>query len=121
MGREKIFTIGKKKFTAKFPNVGQIIDMESLKQAQTQSRYGQMAMSGIQSQYFALDLVDAISFFQVVVPEVGKYFDITNYTSLSIDKTNDLLKAYTEVIRPWFNETLNELKNLANEGENKDN
>lgn len=121
MEREKIFTIGQKKFTAKFPNVGQIIDMESLKQALTQSRYGQMAMSGIKSQYFALDLVDAISFFQVVVPEVGKYFDITNYTSLSIDKTNDLLKAYTEVIRPWFNETLNELKNLANEGENKDN
>ena len=41
--REKKFKVGERTFVVKFPNVGQIIDMESLKQALTNNRYGQMA------------------------------------------------------------------------------
>ena len=110
--RQKKFTIGNKSFIANFPNVGQIIDLESMKQALTDSRYGQMAASGIASMYYALDLVDAIAFYHVVVPEVAKYYDIKNYASMEVDKIKDLLDAYQRDIRPWFNETMNELKGL---------
>ena len=111
--RQKKFTIGNKSFIANFPNVGQIIDLESMKQALTDSRYGQMAASGIASMYYALDLVDAIAFYHVVVPEVAKYYDIKNYASMEVDKIKDLLDAYQRDIRPWFNETMNELKGLT--------
>lgn len=111
--RQKKFNIGEKAFTAKFPNVGQIIDIESLKQAFTSNRYGQMAASGVASMYYALDLVDAISFYQIVVPEVAKYYDIRNFASLQIDdKLKLLVEAYQQQIKPWFDETLNELKGI---------
>lgn len=111
--RQKKFTIGNKSFIANFPNVGQIIDLESMKQALTDSRYGQMAASGVASMYYALDLVDAIAFYHVVIPEVAKYYDIKNYASMEVDKIKDLLDAYQKDIRPWFSETMNELKGLT--------
>jgi hypothetical protein len=122
--RQKTFNIGQKKFTAKFPNVGQLIDLESMKQAVTNNRYGQMAISGIVSMYEALDLVDAITFYQVVVPEVGKYYDIQNFGSLELDKAKELVEVYQFVIKPWFDKTMQELKGIrideTTETENKD-
>lgn len=111
--RQKKFTIGNKSFIANFPNIGQIIDLESMKQALTNNRYGQMAASGVISMYYALDLVDAISFYHVVVPEVAKYYDIKNYASMELDRIKDLLDAYQKDIKPWFDETMNELKGLT--------
>lgn len=111
--RQKKFTIGEKTFIANFPNIGQIIDIESLKQALTNNRYGQMAASGIASMYYALDLVDAISFYQIVVPEVAKYYNIRNFASLSVDKSKDLIDAYQKQIKPWFDGMLNELKEMT--------
>lgn len=111
--REKKFSIGNKIFIAKFPNVGQIIDIESLKQALTNNRYGQMAISGIGSMYNALDLVDAISFYQIVTPDVAKYYDIRNYAEMDYEKVQDLLKAYQEQIKPWYDQTMSELKGIS--------
>lgn len=111
--RQKKFNIGEKQFVAKFPNVGQIIDLESFKQALTNNRYGQMASSGIASMYNALDLVDAIAFFQVVVPEVAKYYDIRNYTLLQVDKIKELLDAYQTQIKPWYDKTMLELRGIS--------
>lgn len=114
--REKKFSIGQKNFIAKFPNVGQLIDLESLKQALTNNRYGQMVMSGVASMYQALDLVDAIAFFQVVVPDVAKYYNIQNYANLDYDKAVDLVDAYQKQIKPWFDKTMDELKGLSDNG-----
>lgn len=111
--RQKKFTINGATFIAKFPNVGQLIDLESFKQALTSNRYGQMAASGVASMYQALDLVDAISFFHVVVPEVGKRFDIINYTQMGLDEIKNLLDAYQNEIKPWFDKTMAELKGIA--------
>ena len=114
MERTKKFTIGSKSFVAKFPNVGQIIDIDSMKQALSSNRYGNMAASGVVSAYFALDLIDAISFLTIVCPDVQRYFDIKNYTTMQIDEINEIVRAYTEQIRPWYDETMNELKGIAN-------
>jgi len=107
--REIKFEIGKRNFVAKFPNVGQIIDMESLKQALTNNRYGTMSASGIKSMYMALDLVDAIAFYQVCVPAVGKYFDIKNFADIELDQAKDLVDAYLTQIKPWYDTLLSQL------------
>lgn len=111
--REIQFKIGERNFFAKFPNVGQIIDMESLKQALTNNRYGTMSASGIKSMYMALDLVDAIAFYQVCVPAVSKYFDIKNYANLELDQIKDLVDAYLNQIKPWYDELLAQLYKLS--------
>lgn len=121
MERAKSFKIGEHQFIAKFPNVGQIIDIESYKQGLTNGRYGQMAASGIRSQYYALDLIDAIVFFQVMVPEVGKYFDISNYASIPLDKAKKFIEVYQAEIKPWFEKTMDELRSVnADDGSRKE-
>lgn len=118
--RQKKFNIGEKAFTVQFPNVGQLIDLESLKQALTSNRYGVMAASGVASMYYVLDMVDAIAFFQVCVPDVAKYYDIKNYTLLSPEKLKDLVEVYQKEIRPWFEKIMAELKGIdLNDGGNK--
>lgn len=110
--RKKKFSIGEKTFTVDFPNVGQLIDLESLKQALTSNKYGVMAQSGIRSMYYALDIVDTIAFFQVCVPSVSKYYDIKNYTTLPPDKVNELMEVYLKEIKPWFDSIMNELRGV---------
>lgn len=107
--REIKFNIGEKNFTAKFPNVGQMIDIESLKQALTSNRYGTMSASGVKSMYIALDLVDAVAFFQVCVPTVSKHFDIKNYANLQLDEVRDIVQAYLLQIKPWFDDLVKQL------------
>lgn len=109
--RSKRFTIGKKSFVVEFPNVGQILRIESMKQALTDNRYGIMAKSNIKSMYYALDVVDAVSFLSVVAPEVGRYFDAENYLTLSPEKVQEFVDVYQKEIFPWYSKTLDELKN----------
>ena len=117
METTKKFKIGEKEFIAKFPNVGQMLDMESLKQALTNNRYGVMAASGIRSMYKALDTVDAIAFLQVCVPDVAKYFNIESYIALSQDKIKVYVDAYNTDIKPWFDKLMQELENPMSDGD----
>lgn len=111
--REKKITIGEKTFIVSFPNVGQIIMLESTKQALTDNRYGQMAASGVASMYYALDLVDTVAFFQVCGTEVLKYFDIRNAASVSPDKLEMFVKTYAEQVKPWLDATFTALRGLG--------
>lgn len=111
--REIKFSFQDKTFAAKFPNVGQMIDMESLKQALTRGKYGQMAQSGVAYAYYALDLVDAIAFFQVCVPAVSKFFEIKDYTELDLKIAEELVRAYRDEIKPWYDTTLRDIRNVA--------
>lgn len=116
--REIKFNIGERNFTAKFPNVGQMIDMESLKQALTSNRYGVMSASGVKSMYMVLDLVDAIAFFQVCVPSVGKYFDVKNYANLQLDEVRDIVETYLVQIKPWYDDLVKQLYSASGNGGN---
>jgi hypothetical protein len=118
--RVKKFTIGKKSFTVNFPNIGQIIDLESLKQGLSSNRYGVMVASGVASAYYALDLIDTIAFYQIVCPEVGKYYNIENYTTLPPEKINDLMNAYTKQIKPWYDKVMQEIKQASKESNQDD-
>lgn len=117
--RQKKFSIGDKTFIVNFPNVGQLIDLESLKQALTNNRYGVMAASGVASMYYVLDIVDAVAFFQVCVPDVAKYYNVKNYTSLSPENVKDFVDAYQNQIKPWFDKTMLELKGVKSHGGNE--
>lgn len=113
--RKKKITIGKKTFVVEFPNIGQLIDLESLRLALSGNRYGNMIASGVVSMYNALDMIDAISFYQICAPEIGRYYDIQNYTALQLDEMVDLLKTYRNEIKPWYDDVLNEIRAVYDE------
>lgn len=96
--------------TVNFPTVGQIIDIESLKQLYTGGRYAIMASSNLKSMGYALDLVDSIVFFQVLCPKVKKIAEVTNLIDISTELGNELIEVYkTQIYASWYSEVLKQL------------
>jgi len=107
--RDHAFNYKGEKIIVKFPNVGQLIDMESMKQALTNNRYGAMAASGAKSMYLALDLVDAISFLQIMCPKIKRMLGGISYTEMSPIGAKELVSLYKEEILPWYSDVSKEL------------
>lgn len=104
------FTFKGEKIVVNFPTVGQLIDMESLKQLLTGNRYSAMSTSNLKSMLFALDLVDAIVFFQVMCPKVKRIADIDDYAKADPIVAKELVKIYKEEIySSWYSEVIKEL------------
>ena len=117
--REIAITYNDKKFIVKFPNVGQLMDIESLKMALTGGKYGTFAASGIKSMYFVLDMVDAISFFRVMCPRLKNFItqeDVdVDYTQMKPESVKPLVDIYKKDIVPWYNKIMTNLYASTNE------
>lgn len=112
--RQKTFTFKGEKVTVNFPNVGQMIDMESLKQSLTGNKYGSMSASGVKSMFFALDMVDALCFFEVMCPKIKRIMEIKTFTTLNPEDMKDVVAAYKEHVAPWYNKMLADLYEVGN-------
>jgi hypothetical protein len=115
MKETRIVEFKGEKVTVPFPNVGQMIDMESLKQALTNGQYGIMAASGVRSMNFALDLVDAIVFLQIMCPAIATKRKIENYTSIPVNESKEIVDLYKKQIWPWYGEILKDLYGIDSE------
>lgn len=117
--REIAITYNDKKFIVKFPNVGQLMDIESLKMALTGGKYGTFAASGIKSMYFVLDMVDAISFFSVMCPRLKNFItqeDVdADYTQMKPESVKPLVDIYKKDVMPWYNKIMTNLYASTNE------
>lgn len=110
--REITITYNDKKFVVKFPNVGQLIDIESLKNALTGGKYGSFAASGVRSMYFILDIVDTIAFFTVMCPKLKNFVteeDDVDYTKMKPESVKSLVKLYKEQVLPWYSKMMSQL------------
>ena len=107
--KEHVATFKGEKLIVKFPNVGQLLDMEAMKLALTNNRYGSMSASGIKSMYLALDLVDAIVFIQVLCPKIKRMLEVTNYTDMEPMAAKELVEFYKNEIVPWYSGVSKEL------------
>ena len=107
--REKMIEVKGSKLRVKFPNVGQLIDMESLKVAISSGRYGQMALAGIKSMTVALDFIDAMVFFSILCPQVKNLYGVKELTSLDPSEGKELVEIYLRDIRPWYSKIESEL------------
>ena len=117
--REIAITYNDKKFIVKFPNVGQLMDIESLKMALTGGKYGTFAASGIKSMYCVLDMVDAISFFSVMCPRLKNFItqedaDV-DYTQMKPESVKPLVDIYKKDVMPWYNKIMTNLYASTNE------
>ena len=117
--REIAITYNDKKFIIKFPNVGQLMDIEALKMALTGGKYGTFAASGIKSMYFVLDMVDAIAFFSVMCPRLKNFIteedtDV-DYIQMNPQSIKPLVDIYKKEVMPWYNKMMSELYASTNE------
>jgi hypothetical protein len=98
-----------KSFVVKFPNVGQLMDIETYKMGMTNNTYPELLRSGLNKSYVITELVDAVVHFMVLLPEVVKDFNVKNYNDLDPIIAKKLLKPWREEIKPWMDELMKEL------------
>lgn len=107
--KKKTFEISNVKYEVSFPTVGQYFDIENMKMMLTNNSYGDMLRSGLRTAYFAIDLVDCISLFYVLVPDLRKDLNVRNYNDLDPFLAKKIVKAYKSQIKEWYDELLEEL------------
>lgn len=101
--REIVITVNENNYKVKFPTVGQFIQIEAQKALLSRNQYGSMITSGTKVAFKALDFVDMLAYFTILIPEMNdKDADAyVNLHNLDIMDANELLKVYKEDFKPW--------------------
>lgn len=102
-----------KKLDFNFPSIGELMEIESMKQKMTLGTYGDMVSSNTMSARFNLDLTDAISYFSTLNPNfkknLAKISDKDNIFDLPAMNAKVIVKAYREEFKPWIDSFLEQL------------
>lgn len=117
MVKRTIVEICGNEYDVQFPNVGQLQDIESFKIAFTGGRYVDMALGGLRTQMYALDLADAIAYLSVLVPELKHDLKVKSWRELDpfvakrviTDFKNNFLKWYKPIVDDLYNFDLSEI------------
>lgn len=104
-----IFKLEGTSYEVKFPNVGQVIDMENMKMSLTNGGYVEMLRSGLKTSYFVIDLVDSVSFLYILVPSLREDLNVRDYNELDPFMAKKIVKVYKSQIKPWFDGLMDEL------------
>jgi len=91
-------------FEVKFPTVGQTIDIETMKITLSNGIYRQMVSTNSGSGNLALDFIDAIAVFTVLIPELKTHLKIDNIMNLTPFEMKEMVLAYKKVFFPWYSE-----------------
>lgn len=105
------------KLNVKFPNVGEMIDIENLKTAYSRGRYGVMLASGVKSMIYAVDVIDAMAFIEIKLKAVRNMLNLPDGQSLmSVDSglASELTAWYKQQIAPWYNSMMSKLYEAGN-------
>ncbi len=110
---ELVVEIGSNSYTIKFPiKTGVLIDIEALKINSSNGSFKDMIYGG-ESAKFAWLLVQAISTFTYLIPDLQKHLLVPSLYDLDIVQSKSLIKAYKK-FAPWYQEwqdTINESLN----------
>lgn len=107
--------IEKKDYTVSFPNVGQLMDIESFKIAYTNGKYVQMSMSMLANHRFALDVADAVAYLSVLIPELQEDLHIKSWRSINALLAKRLVEVFYKQFIPWFKPLFKELNEYGEE------
>lgn len=101
--------IGEKTYLVSYPLVGQKLQIENVKLLLTDGNYGDLARSGHNTAISLLDLVDAVSYFTILIPEIRDNLKIDDFLNMDEFRAKELTKAYKKSFRPWLDEIDKEL------------
>lgn len=105
MSTQKI-QIGEKVFQVPFPTVSQIMEIESLKNILSNGSYSIMARSNLVQTRRTLDLIDAISHFKVLIPDIKENLE---FDKMPLKDGIKLVVVYQKQFLPWYEKILDEL------------
>jgi hypothetical protein len=112
MVKRTIVNICGNDYDVEFPNVGQLQDIEAFKLAITGGRYVEMAIGGLRTQAFALDLADALAYFSVLVPELKHDLKVKNWREVDPFVAKQIVKDFKQNFLKWYKPIVDDLYNF---------
>lgn len=97
-------------YTIEFPNVGQFIEIETMKVSLSSGVYRSLVSLRTFGGNLALDYVDAISTFSVLIPQLRKDLKIDSLLNLNPIEAKEITKVYKDIFLPWYSEWMKLLK-----------
>lgn len=94
--------IGDNTYTINFPTNGQLIDIERRKVNLTDGTHKEMLMGIQESTQQAYMLVEAITTFTVLIPDLLKDLNVKSLLDLNPMQSKGLLREYIKKYYPWF-------------------
>lgn len=95
-------SIQNREFTVTFPNWGEIIDIETKKAALANNMYSTLSRANTILGNYALDYIDAVATFSILIPELTNKLRIDSLLLLSMDEGVELITIYKERFFPWY-------------------
>ena len=95
--------------TIDYPNVGQLLEIESKKMMLSNGTYSELNKTNTTSSKYILDLVDAMAHFTVLIPKLSKNLQVDTVYDLGGIESKEVVKAYNEHFRPWYDPFAEEL------------
>lgn len=100
--KQLTFKVGENEYTTKFPNNGQLMQMQSLKHSLTGGQYNSF-VAGLtvadQTERFAADMT---AFFITCVPDMKKDLKIESFSQIEAMDRKLLLQVYVKQVLPWL-------------------
>jgi hypothetical protein len=98
-------TIKNNRYQVKFPNNGQLIDIQAMKNRLANGQYLNFEWNAFDPlMKRAKDSIDMLSTFSILIPDLKKDLNVSTIVALDIEFENELLRAYRDQFLPWFNQ-----------------
>lgn len=101
-------SVGEEAFTLNFPNIGQIMDIESRRMSLSGGQYGNLVKASTFTANLTLDMIDTVSFFSVLKPTLFQQDEI-DISKWDYERLLPLIKAYKKTVMPWYNKWMEKL------------
>jgi hypothetical protein len=109
---EIVINIGDNSYTVKFPDTGQLIDIEQAKASIPSPR------NQTTSALWAYNLAIAIETFRIVIPSLQDDLNVKNVYKLSLLESQKLVEAYIRQFKPWFDNWIDIISDIFEDAEN---
>ena len=104
-------------YEVKFPNTGQLLDIQQRKSIITNGQYGNFSDQGTSGLY-AKYLADMIATFEVLIPKLKADLNVSIMELESAD-SKDLLNVYLTDFLPWYEKWLTFLNKVEDKATGK--
>jgi isopentenyldiphosphate isomerase len=110
--------IGDKTYEVNYPNVRQKLEIENLKIFLSSGKYGELARSAHKTASKLLDLIDAVAYFSILIPEIKSNMTVNDFENMDIVTQRNMMRAYKINFYPWFEQIEAELNKEDDDDEN---
>jgi hypothetical protein len=112
------FTLGDRSFEKEgYPKIGQLIDLETTKNALAKGFLGDLYSSGLKVAVSTARLIEAVAFFEVFFPELVKSLKSENLLEIELADAAELVDAYSKHCSPYMEKVYKMLNGVVTENE----